>query len=336
MSRIVVRSLDGKVVDELAVGALPVTIGRDSDNDIVLDDRRISRHHLKIEDGPAGARLVNLSRVSPMRVNGRKASIVPIQRRAEVEIVPYRVEIDLWSLPVPARIPDGIYPPDPGPGPDRELGASLLAAFIGSDGLDRDFLAYWPAFALLTGAGISSRLLSFLFWEQSLVTLIAGAVLIGPLAFALAMALASPFALLSKLHGGSYQLRRLTTVSAVLLAVLIEITPWDGGGREERVAMCVLRIALDVLCGGAFAFFMLRIALSIRDSRALGAWVGVLMALFLALGVSWEVPRIHQPSGFDLASTPLRVPRLLRPDPDTSNRDLQQALSLSLARSNPP
>lgn len=404
MNRIVVRSGDGAVVSELMVGALPVTIGRDADNDIVLDDRSVSRHHLKLEAGPDGARIVNLSKVSSMRVNGAKASILPICRRAEVEIAQYRVEISLEDALAPAGDPGVPGPPfgsgaafaaevprrrsfavaaadsmhglDPfrTPAPARRpladlpavrvmgyqlddqrlpsmssqasafdlpeeplaIVASLLEAFrISEESASDEIPSLWPAFVLLACVGAFCQLLSLLFWEQSLPTLVAGAILTGPLCFALAVAIALPFALFSKIHSGEYHFRKLATVSCVILSISLLIRALSSIRPEGSLLTGALSTAAHDLCAAVFWFTMLRIAFSIQRTRALGTFVAFMTMLFFIGGLAWKVFRFRQPTGFALNASPIQVSRFARSDPESSNQDLQLALSRSLAKSRP-
>lgn len=431
MNRIVVRSSEGSVVSEMTGVSFPVTIGRHPENDIVLDDRGVSRRHLKVEAGPLGVRVVNLSRVASMRVSGRKTSVLLIYQRVEVEIARYRIEIDLacptshsisldcamgelfatgqeecralvaqpapprppvaaWT-PLAARTPDGVYLPDqlplallPAPrvrgqgsglrspmirqigsgGVRSRVGAArgtLLAAFHPveyaperdpgglEDSVEKgweeeagvyeeadEVPALWQAFALLTVTGILCQLLSLVFWEQSLVTLTARAVLIGPLGFVLALLIASPFALLSKIHGGNFQFRKLATITSLMLAVEIALTTFLGGRLRDHLLVGTLFAVVQSFCLGLYWFAMLRLTFSIREPRALGFGVGLLALLFLGTGIGWRAMSARRPSGFALSSSSIQVSRFARADPETTNRDLQLAISRSLAKSGGP
>jgi hypothetical protein len=54
------------------VEADPVTLGRDEDNDVELEDPKVSRHHLRIEQTLESFRLVDVSTSNGVRVNGQK------------------------------------------------------------------------------------------------------------------------------------------------------------------------------------------------------------------------------------------------------------------------
>jgi clan AA aspartic protease (TIGR02281 family) len=51
-----------------------ITIGRDSDNDVVINDSKVSRHHLQIIGDGAGFRIVDLNSTNGTFVNDRKIS----------------------------------------------------------------------------------------------------------------------------------------------------------------------------------------------------------------------------------------------------------------------
>lgn len=57
--------------DEYPIGSAPVTIGRAPDNDIILDDQRISRHHMQIHQEPSGIFVTDLGSANGVQVNGR-------------------------------------------------------------------------------------------------------------------------------------------------------------------------------------------------------------------------------------------------------------------------
>ena len=63
-------SVDGQ---ERTFAALPVTIGRDIDNDIPLDDTKLSRRHCRIVRAPEGFVLEDLESSNGTYVNGEKA-----------------------------------------------------------------------------------------------------------------------------------------------------------------------------------------------------------------------------------------------------------------------
>ncbi len=54
--------------------SLPVTIGRDSDNDLPIDDAKLSRHHCRITRGPEGILIEDLGSSNGTYVNGGRAT----------------------------------------------------------------------------------------------------------------------------------------------------------------------------------------------------------------------------------------------------------------------
>jgi ABC-type multidrug transport system ATPase subunit len=60
-------------------GSRPVTIGRDTDNDIVLTDLLVSRHHARLEPAPYGFQVVDLRSSNRTFVNGVPVATAPLQ-----------------------------------------------------------------------------------------------------------------------------------------------------------------------------------------------------------------------------------------------------------------
>ena len=65
-------ALNDRVVKEKDFLQDTVRIGRASDNDVILPDKKCSRYHAQIVCEKNGIRLVNISRSSPTLVNGKK------------------------------------------------------------------------------------------------------------------------------------------------------------------------------------------------------------------------------------------------------------------------
>lgn len=76
MSRITLRVLDGSdrgtVYEDLPV---PVTIGREEGNTVQLNDERISRFHIKIQDDQEKVVLTDLESTNGTRVNGEETQL---------------------------------------------------------------------------------------------------------------------------------------------------------------------------------------------------------------------------------------------------------------------
>jgi pSer/pThr/pTyr-binding forkhead associated (FHA) protein len=76
MTRITLRVLDGadrgQVFDELTA---PITIGREEGNSVQLNDERISRYHLKIQEDQEKLVLTDLESTNGTRVNGEDTQL---------------------------------------------------------------------------------------------------------------------------------------------------------------------------------------------------------------------------------------------------------------------
>jgi len=73
MPEIVVKFED-KVIEKLVTQKKRISIGRTPDNDIVLDNRAVSRKHAMIEFGPPGAVIIDNESLNGTFVNNRKIS----------------------------------------------------------------------------------------------------------------------------------------------------------------------------------------------------------------------------------------------------------------------
>lgn len=76
MARITLQVLDGadrgRVYDEMAT---PVTIGREEGNSIQLNDERVSRYHLKIQEDQEKVVLTDLESTNGTKVNGEEIQL---------------------------------------------------------------------------------------------------------------------------------------------------------------------------------------------------------------------------------------------------------------------
>ena len=55
------------------------TMGRGLDNDVVVEDRRVSRHHARLQRGPRGWEIMDLASTNGTFVNGRAVKQRPIE-----------------------------------------------------------------------------------------------------------------------------------------------------------------------------------------------------------------------------------------------------------------
>lgn len=70
----------------LALGAEPLTVGRDPENDLVLDDRRVSRRHAEIRLRLGRYTLYDLQSTNGTFVNGRRVAEVALSDGDRVQI----------------------------------------------------------------------------------------------------------------------------------------------------------------------------------------------------------------------------------------------------------
>ncbi len=126
MSRVTIRVLDG-----FEMGALfenlpaPVTIGRERENQISLNDEQVSRFHAKIQDADGRLILTDLESTNGTRVNGRPARLRVLQPGDQIQI-------GRSVLLVDPPVVSGVTPPPPtvADGPDDggfEVGRATLA-----------------------------------------------------------------------------------------------------------------------------------------------------------------------------------------------------------------
>jgi hypothetical protein len=69
---------------ELLAPRPTATVGRAPDNDVVLLDESVSRHHARIETGPTGARVIDLGSTNGTWRNGKRAAEAPLRPGDEV------------------------------------------------------------------------------------------------------------------------------------------------------------------------------------------------------------------------------------------------------------
>lgn len=80
MARVTLRVLDGLERGQVFANLpTPVTIGREEDNDIQLNDERVSRFHAKIQDDGGQVILTDLDSTNGTRVNGHAVHIKVLQ-----------------------------------------------------------------------------------------------------------------------------------------------------------------------------------------------------------------------------------------------------------------
>src|SRR5579884_330162 len=76
----------------VAYTGAPLRLGRSADNEMVLGDPNVSRHHAVIEPGPSGPLLRDLESRNGTRLNGERiADAAPLLPGAEIAIGPFRL-----------------------------------------------------------------------------------------------------------------------------------------------------------------------------------------------------------------------------------------------------
>lgn len=85
MPEILVKFQD-RIVERIVTEKERLTMGRSADNDIVLDNRGVSRRHAQIEFGDAGAVVIDNDSLNGTFVNQRKISEHPLQNRDTITI----------------------------------------------------------------------------------------------------------------------------------------------------------------------------------------------------------------------------------------------------------
>ena len=77
---------EGSVRREVPLGAEPVTVGRDPKNDIVLDDRRVSRRHAEVRLRLGRYTLYDLQSTNGTFVNGRRIAEMVLSHDDKISI----------------------------------------------------------------------------------------------------------------------------------------------------------------------------------------------------------------------------------------------------------
>jgi uncharacterized membrane protein YeaQ/YmgE (transglycosylase-associated protein family) len=102
---------DSKVVRELVVAELPLTIGRGPDNAVVLADASVSRAHARIERSEEGLlRIVDLDSRNGLLLDGRRVASVALDRCLALRLGGTELQIepvaDTPTLEIPALRPE--------------------------------------------------------------------------------------------------------------------------------------------------------------------------------------------------------------------------------------
>src|SRR4051812_50114324 len=107
---------------QLVVGDQPISIGRHSDNKVVISDTLASRFHCIVEKTPEGYLLRDLGSSNGTRVNGRRVRSVLLNPGDVVMIGKTRLILVLPSTPAGTGAPpppsgEPAAPPPPAPTP---------------------------------------------------------------------------------------------------------------------------------------------------------------------------------------------------------------------------
>src|SRR3954451_10656237 len=98
---------------QLVVGDQPISIGRHSDNKVVVNDTLASRFHCIVEKSPEGYLLRDLGSSNGTRVNGRRVRSVPLHPGDVVMIGKTRLILVLPSTPAGAQQTQATLPAPP-------------------------------------------------------------------------------------------------------------------------------------------------------------------------------------------------------------------------------
>ena len=110
MTRVTLRVLDGadrgQIFEEIEA---PVTIGREEGNSVQLNDERISRFHIKIQEDQGKLVLTDLESTNGTRVNDHRVPdgrVVPLRDGDRIGIGSTTVRYTEQADPGPAAGPD--------------------------------------------------------------------------------------------------------------------------------------------------------------------------------------------------------------------------------------
>ncbi len=86
-SKWTVERLDdrGRGIANYRVSAFPYSIGRNEDNDLVLDDLSVSGHHAMLEEAYGSVTLIDQGSLNKLVVNGRSVTEIEIADQMEVD-----------------------------------------------------------------------------------------------------------------------------------------------------------------------------------------------------------------------------------------------------------
>lgn len=74
----------GRAIDSRRVSSFPYTIGRNEENDLVLDDLSVSGYHASLEEEDGRIVLIDKGSLNKLIVNGRQETKVPVNGEVEV------------------------------------------------------------------------------------------------------------------------------------------------------------------------------------------------------------------------------------------------------------
>ena len=93
---------------ETELGELALTIGREPDCELVIDDRSVSRHHARIEPAGDGHAIRDLESRNGTWVRGERAGKLPVPLRHGDEIGLGRHSVVLRYLTEEETVPEGL------------------------------------------------------------------------------------------------------------------------------------------------------------------------------------------------------------------------------------
>ena len=98
MLRIILK-FNSTVINELKIDQDEIIIGRDSDNEVQIDNAAVSREHAKIIRGPNSYLIEDLNSTNGTFVNGKKINKKFLNKNDEISIGKHSLQIILEEPP---------------------------------------------------------------------------------------------------------------------------------------------------------------------------------------------------------------------------------------------
>jgi pSer/pThr/pTyr-binding forkhead associated (FHA) protein len=95
----IILKFNSTVVNELKIDQDEIIIGRDSDNEVQIDNVAVSREHAKIIRGPDSCLIEDLNSTNGTFVNGKKINKKFLNKNDEISIGKHSLQIILEEPP---------------------------------------------------------------------------------------------------------------------------------------------------------------------------------------------------------------------------------------------